>query len=289
MAASFYASPQLGAISTFATFCHEIPHEIADYSILIKSGFTKRQAMGSQFLTAVGAFVGTFLGIIIAESAGATGGSVSGSHSDKGIDLAAVVLGRGKGFFGTSVTGADLVIPATAGGFLYIASVSVIPDLLAESKSLRQTIKEVSKKTVSRIVFNFGLTIIPPRPVSIRYFFPTVRIHDLWRFRHGLLGLERVGNRHTWASKFRLNAFIIHVAQLLLTMLDGRLFPRYTISKIRMRISCTAALSFIACPTGSRLGLGTSFFLLTSLPFSSLTISNSQPSAPPFRGHITVS
>jgi hypothetical protein len=28
MAASFYASPQLGAISTFATFCHEIPHEV---------------------------------------------------------------------------------------------------------------------------------------------------------------------------------------------------------------------------------------------------------------------
>lgn len=31
--------------------------ELADYSILVRSGFTKKQAMQSQFLTAVGAFV----------------------------------------------------------------------------------------------------------------------------------------------------------------------------------------------------------------------------------------
>ncbi|SJL09840.1 related to putative zinc transporter [Armillaria ostoyae] len=57
MAASFYASPLIGATTTLACFAHEIPHEIADYSILIRSGFTKKQAMQSQFLTAVGAFV----------------------------------------------------------------------------------------------------------------------------------------------------------------------------------------------------------------------------------------
>ena len=47
----------IGATTTLACFAHEIPHEIADYSILIRSGFTKRQAMQSQYLTAVGAFV----------------------------------------------------------------------------------------------------------------------------------------------------------------------------------------------------------------------------------------
>lgn len=57
MAASFYSSPIIGATTTLACFAHEIPHEIADYSILVRSGFTKRQAMMSQFLTAVGAFV----------------------------------------------------------------------------------------------------------------------------------------------------------------------------------------------------------------------------------------
>lgn len=57
MAASFYSSPLIGATTTLACFAHEIPHEIADYSILIRSGFSKRQAMQSQFLTAIGAFV----------------------------------------------------------------------------------------------------------------------------------------------------------------------------------------------------------------------------------------
>lgn len=57
MAASFYSSPLIGATTTLACFAHEIPHEIADYSILVRSGFSKRQAMQSQFLTAIGAFV----------------------------------------------------------------------------------------------------------------------------------------------------------------------------------------------------------------------------------------
>jgi len=60
MAASFYSSPLIGATTTLACFAHEIPHEIADYSILVRSGFTKKQAMRSQFLTAVGAFVRSF-------------------------------------------------------------------------------------------------------------------------------------------------------------------------------------------------------------------------------------
>ena len=68
---------------------------------MIKSGFTKWQALGSQFFTAVGAFVGTFLGIWIAETTG-TG--------------KAAALKVGEGLFGTTVSGGDLVIPATAGG-----------------------------------------------------------------------------------------------------------------------------------------------------------------------------
>lgn len=60
MAASFYSSPLIGATTTLACFAHEIPHEIADYSILVRSGFSKRQAMQSQFLTAIGAFVSCF-------------------------------------------------------------------------------------------------------------------------------------------------------------------------------------------------------------------------------------
>lgn len=85
--------------------------------------------MGSQFFTAVGAFVGTFLGIWIAETTGA-------GNADHPV-------APGQGLFGTSVGAGELVIPMTAGGFLYIASVSVIPDLLEESRSMKQAFKEV--------------------------------------------------------------------------------------------------------------------------------------------------
>jgi len=63
MAASFYASPAIGATTTLACFARarEIPHEIADYSTLIRSRFTKRQAIESQFLTAIGAFVSIWI------------------------------------------------------------------------------------------------------------------------------------------------------------------------------------------------------------------------------------
>ena len=64
--------------------------------------------MTSQFITAIGAFVGTFLGIWIAESAGA------GGTGEK--DAAGVFAARTAGFLGTSVRPADLVIPGTAGG-----------------------------------------------------------------------------------------------------------------------------------------------------------------------------
>ncbi|KAH7926095.1 Zinc/iron permease [Leucogyrophana mollusca] len=135
MAASFYSSPLIGATTTLACFAHEIPHEIADYSILVRSGFTKRQAMQSQFLTAVGAFVGTFMGIAIHNFSASDGETES-------LDLAAGVRQEASGILGTTVQPADLVIPFVAGGFLYIGAVAVLPTLLAESKSGAQALRE---------------------------------------------------------------------------------------------------------------------------------------------------
>lgn len=135
MAASFYSSPLIGATTTLACFAHEIPHEIADYSILVRSGFTKKQAMQSQFLTAIGAFVGTFMGIAIHNL------SASGTIAES-LDLAAGVRQDASGILGTTVQPADLVIPFVAGGFMYIGAVAVLPTLLAESKSGAQALRE---------------------------------------------------------------------------------------------------------------------------------------------------
>ncbi|KZT73638.1 Zinc/iron permease [Daedalea quercina L-15889] len=136
MAASFYSSPLIGATTTLACFAHEIPHEIADYSILIRSGFTKRQAMQSQFLTAIGAFVGTFMGIGIRNL------SASDAVETEASDLAAAVRQAAAGLLGTTVQLADLVIPFVAGGFMYIGAVAVLPTLLEESSSGKQALRE---------------------------------------------------------------------------------------------------------------------------------------------------
>lgn len=80
MSASFYASPTVGASTTLAVFLHEIPHEVGDFALLVQSGFSKRAAMGAQFVTAVGAFLGTLIGIFIQEygGSGAEGTSING-------------------------------------------------------------------------------------------------------------------------------------------------------------------------------------------------------------------
>jgi len=117
MSASFYASPTIGATTTVAVFFHEIPHEVGDFALLVQSGFSKRAAMGAQFVTAIGALLGTLIGIAVQEFGGNNGAS------DEGI-------GMTSGLWGTSLTWGDMLLPFTAGTFLYVGTVSVIPELL---------------------------------------------------------------------------------------------------------------------------------------------------------------
>ncbi|XP_063721122.1 zinc transporter Slc39a7-like [Symsagittifera roscoffensis] len=102
IATSYLLGPQVGVVSTVTILFHEIPHEIGDFSILIQSGFSKRKAIMMQLLTAVGALSGTLIGLL-AQGLG-----------DEFINL--------------------YILPFTAGGFIYIATVSVIPELLEESR-----------------------------------------------------------------------------------------------------------------------------------------------------------
>lgn len=119
LSTSFYASPALGATTTMAVFFHEIPHEVGDFALLIQSGFSKRQAMIAQFVTAIGAFLGTFIGIFVQEFG--SGGSSGGTADVTGL-------------FGTSLQWSDTLLPFTAGTFLYVGTVGVIPELLENEK-----------------------------------------------------------------------------------------------------------------------------------------------------------
>jgi len=116
MSSSFYASPTIGATTTVAVFFHEIPHEVGDFALLIQSGFSKRAAMGAQFITALGALLGTMIGIAVQEF----GGNKNSSMGD----------GMNSGLWGTSLQWGDLLLPFTAGTFLYVGTVAVIPELL---------------------------------------------------------------------------------------------------------------------------------------------------------------
>lgn len=117
MSASFYASPTIGATTTVAVFFHEIPHEVGDFALLVQSGFSKKAAMGAQFVTALGALLGTLIGIAIQELGGSN--SVEGGFGS--------MTG---GIWGTSLSYGDLLLPFTAGTFLYVGTVAVIPELL---------------------------------------------------------------------------------------------------------------------------------------------------------------
>ncbi|ODM16495.1 hypothetical protein SI65_08002 [Aspergillus cristatus] len=135
MSSSFYASPTIGATTTVAVFFHEIPHEVGDFALLVQSGFSKRKAMGAQFVTAVGAFLGTLIGIAVQEFSG---------HGPDATSTGSDAAGAAAGLFGTSLTWGDMLLPFTAGTFLYVGTVSVIPELLETGKNkaveIRKTI-----------------------------------------------------------------------------------------------------------------------------------------------------
>ncbi|XP_024876233.1 protein catecholamines up [Temnothorax curvispinosus] len=108
--ASYMAGDSIGYVTTFMILLHEIPHEIGDFAILIQSGYSKSKAMKMQLVTAIGALLGTFISL----------------------------LAEGMGDFATK-----WILPFTAGGFIYIATVSVIPELLTATK-LWQSVQEIS-------------------------------------------------------------------------------------------------------------------------------------------------
>jgi solute carrier family 39 (zinc transporter), member 7 len=108
--ASYLAGTSIGVVTTFTILLHEVPHEIGDYAILIKSGCSKKKAMMLQLSTALGALAGTVIALM-------------GSSSD---------------------AAASWVLPFTAGGFIYIATVSVLPELLEGTTKLVQSLKEIA-------------------------------------------------------------------------------------------------------------------------------------------------
>lgn len=96
---SYLVSAELGLATTLAVIFHEIPQEIGDFAILLHSGFTRGKALLYNFFSALTAVVGTLLAVW-------AGGRFE------------------------SVLPAFLAL--TAGGFIYIATADLIPELHKE-------------------------------------------------------------------------------------------------------------------------------------------------------------
>jgi zinc and cadmium transporter len=99
IAASFLVSPALGLATTIAVIIHEIPQEMGDFGILIHAGYSRKQALFYNFLSALTAVAG-----------------------------AALTLTFGASF--SNLT--SYLIPFTIGGFIYIATADLIPELHKE-------------------------------------------------------------------------------------------------------------------------------------------------------------
>jgi zinc and cadmium transporter len=97
IAASYLAGPTLGMTTTMAVLCHEIPQELGDFGVLVHSGLSTRKA----------------LAVNLASASAAIAGSVA-------TLLAGEMIGKAV---------ADLLLPVTAGGFVYIAAADLIPEL----------------------------------------------------------------------------------------------------------------------------------------------------------------
>lgn len=108
LAASYSSSHTVGILTTAAIVCHEIPHEVGDFAILMQSGFSKWTAAKAQFFTSFGGLFGVVAGFV-AERASED---------------------------------VQWMLSFTAGGFLYISLVSILPDLFKMS-SLRVFVMQV--------------------------------------------------------------------------------------------------------------------------------------------------
>lgn len=118
IAASFIAGIPVGVASTIAIALHEIPQELGDFAVLVHSGIAPRNALFYNLLT----------GLI------AVAGGVAGY------------------FFLTSIIGlTPYLLALSAGGFLYIAAVDLVPELHKERKLV------ISVVQFAAIVFGVAL------------------------------------------------------------------------------------------------------------------------------------
>lgn len=118
---SFLISMRVGLLTTFAILIHEIPHEVGDFAILLRAGFSKWDATKAQLYTSTAGLVGALTAI-----------TCSGVSDE--------VEAR-----------TSWILPFTAGGFLHIGLVTILPELIREP-SPRESLKQLSALSLGVIL-----------------------------------------------------------------------------------------------------------------------------------------
>ena len=119
IAGSFVISVQLGMFTTLLVIIHEIPQELSDFGVLIYGGFSRKKALFYNFLSALTAF----------------GGAIAGY------------------FLSTKIYGFSYILLSfTAGGFIYISSSDLIPEIHKET--------EHKKSFLSLVFFLLGIVLM---------------------------------------------------------------------------------------------------------------------------------
>mmetsp|Transcript_4220 Transcript_4220/g.6457 ORF Transcript_4220/g.6457 Transcript_4220/m.6457 type:complete len:372 (+) Transcript_4220:129-1244(+) len=107
IAAAYLTSLPLGFSTTIAVVCHEIPHEIGDFAVLVHSGLSKYRAFVLNFATAFFSLLGTFLFLFV-------------GHFVKGVT--------------------PYLVPFAAGNFLYVSCCDLVPHLLKDERKLQSAV-----------------------------------------------------------------------------------------------------------------------------------------------------
>lgn len=123
IAASFLTNLPLGIATTIAIALHEIPQEISDFGLLVYGGFSKAKALAFNFISALMAVVGGVMGYLFLSQ-----------------------LGHLMIF----------LLAFAAGGFIYIATADLIPELHKEAGIWKSIVQFALM--VSGIILIFAMT-----------------------------------------------------------------------------------------------------------------------------------